>query len=104
MSPLKQARHAVLPALALIAWGAAAWGETRHGVDFDRDDLIPASLAVVLSVWALLDYYYAKFWRESRKVKFEHALESVAAGVSAYMRQQQDGDGHVAGRPQPKGS
>lgn len=90
--PLKRIRHAVLPLAALAAWGVTAWA-AAGGVD--RDDVIPTGAAVVLTVWALLDYYYVKSFRETRaaRVQVEQALPTLAEGVAAAIREKDPGDG-----------
>ena len=84
MPSLKQVRGA-MPAAAALAVACITVGLdiSLSGVDVDRDDLCPAVLTVILSAWALLDHYYRRFWRESREVKFEHAVEAVATGFRA---------------------
>ena len=99
MPPLKQARHAILPAAAVAAAGVTVWVDTLRHTDVTRDDLCPATLTVILSVWALLAYYARRFWRETRRAKFENALASIAEGVRAEMVGRIDGDGQRAPRP-----
>lgn len=82
MPPLKRVRIAILPVLALAAWGFTIWGVTFNSGP-DRDDIIPAALAVVLSVWAIVRHERHIFWRESQAVKFDHAVEAVAEGFRA---------------------
>lgn len=96
---LKQARHAVLPAAALAAAGVTVWVDTLHGIDTDRDDLCPAVATIVLSVWALLDFYYRKLSRDRQQVHAGHDVGVLAEGVAAYMRQVPDGSGQHAPEP-----
>jgi hypothetical protein len=90
---LHRARTAILPAAALAAWGLTAWTATLHRA------IIPASLAVVFTVWTLLDYYTRKFWRDTRKAQFNTALTALAEGVAAEMHERIDGDGQHAPGP-----
>ena len=99
---LNRARHAILPAAALAAFGVTAWVDSLSGIDTDRDGLLPAMLTIVLSVAALLDYQFRKFWRDTRKAKFENAVASIAEGVRAEMHGRIAGD--EKGAPGPRKS
>ena len=93
---LKQARHAVLPAAALAAWGVTVWAAADG---LDSEDVIPTGVAVVLSVWSLMVYQYRRFWRDTSKVSFERTVTAVAEGVRAEMQGCIEGDGRRAPGP-----
>ena len=94
MTPLKQVRIAILPALALAAWGVTIWVETLRGINVDRDDRCPSLLAIVFSVWALIDHYYRKLNRDRQQAHAGHDVDLLAKGVAAFAHQEEaDGRG-----------
>lgn len=98
MTLLKRTRPAILPAAALAAAGVTIWLDTLDSIDVNRDDLLPAVLTIVLSLWALIDYYYRKLTRDRQQAHAGHDVGVLAEGVAAYMRQAPAWDGkHVPG-------
>ena len=88
---LNRACRAILPAAALAAAGVTAWIDTLSGIDTGQDDLFPAMLTVIFSVWALLDYYFRRLTRDRQQALAGHDVGVLAEGVAAYMRQEPDG-------------
>ena len=80
---LNRARHAILPAAALAAWAVTVRIDTLRGIDTGRDDLIPFGLTIVLSVWALLDYYFRRLTRDRKQALADRDLDVLAEGVAA---------------------
>jgi hypothetical protein len=91
MEPLKQARHAVPPAAAALAWAGAIVMAASDRAGLDADDRLTLALAIVASVWVIVDVYYRRLTRDRQQAHAGHDVGVLAEGVAAYMRQ--DGGG-----------
>jgi hypothetical protein len=70
----------------------------------DAGGRLALAVAIVAGVWVIVDVYYRRLTRDRQQAHAGHDVGVLAEGVSAYIRQAQDGDGKLAQEPHSEGA